>query len=282
LFALLFPGIAALGAQPLDIGLESGIEKLLVDTEKAEIGYNLRDANTNTYMFGTISGGIGRSFIYAADVGFDVFWLGTAQMLAGFNYRLFNLGVGVLLGLPKGSLTNPDLYDIGFAADIKFESEGEWILGGSFVVNVSGDESVVGNIDRQKFEVYGGFWLPHILFNVEAYQKEIIYTKNDALMVKSGMTGIYGSMEIFSKSSPFRINVGAGWVKVSMDYKEPAGWLGENKAEYLVVGGKFTLILGMGLGVYTRAELPIYDFTEVADDKMNIIFGIEWRIRDHD
>jgi hypothetical protein len=253
-----------LGAQPVDITLGGGIDSLSINTANLDGKYDLESTEFAIipFWFARAEGEIGKKFRFDLQYRQDPLWQSTLSGSVGTIYKLLDIGLGTQFGFHDFSsgdfsFENVETWNTGIITWFKVEDPGVFFVGFDYLLNLPSGYTGDGKSERHYLAAKGGFWLPHILVKGFYSRKEYAESKKEGLTISAGQEKFGADMEFFSKSSPFRLSVGAGSLKLSTDVEDSGGGSGNNDVTYMYISACLTLILDDILQFYVRGEVPL-------------------------
>ncbi|MDR3301460.1 MAG: hypothetical protein LBT01_02870 [Spirochaetaceae bacterium] len=262
-FLYLFP----LGAQPIDITVGGGIDNFAVDTKALDLSYNLKSEEFafHPFWYARVNGEFGKDFLFDVKYQQDPLWQSSFTGSFGVAYGVVNAGLGMQLGMhdyasDDFSFSKTHLWDAGLLGYFKLQLPGYFFIGTDFVADFWGEMSEEGRSSRPFWSVYIGCWLPHIHLTLSYFQKEYLETKADDLRVRAASKEIRGDIEIFSKSSPFRISFAGAWLTKTISFTEAAAATQEQTADYLYAEFGFSIALGRYARWFIKGGIPLEVF----------------------
>ncbi|MDR3324902.1 MAG: hypothetical protein LBS82_02790 [Spirochaetaceae bacterium] len=266
LSAFVFAAIALqplLHAQPIDVTIGGGLDNLAVDTQKLDGNYNLKSGafELRPAWSARINGEIGRNFLFDVTYRQDPFWQSSFSGMFGLIFGAVHAGLGVQIGMhdyASGDFSYEKMssWDTGLLGCFKLEYPGYFFVGTDFVADFWGDMSEEGRSSRPYLSVFGGFWLPYILITITYFQKEYVETKAAGVKARAALTKVGAELEFFSKSSPFRVSIGGGWLRQAISLSG-GGAARETFADYFNADLGFSLELGLYARWFVKGGIPL-------------------------
>jgi hypothetical protein len=264
LLPLLFLALIRLGAQPVDITVGGGIDNFGVDTKELDLNYNLKSDEfaLHPFWYARVNGEFGKDFLFDVEYRQDPLWQSSFTGSFGLTYGVVSAGLGMQLGMhdyASGdfSFDKTNLWDAGLLGYFKLQLPGYFFIGTDFIADFWGELSEAGRSSRPFWSVYAGCWLPHLHITLTYLQKEYLETKADDLRVRAANQEIRGDIEIFSKSSPFRISIAAAWIVKLVSFTQDGTMIREQNADYIYAEFGFSLALGRYAWWFIKGGLPL-------------------------
>ncbi|MDR1362986.1 MAG: hypothetical protein LBJ35_02925 [Spirochaetaceae bacterium] len=181
-----------------------------------------------------LKGDFAGMYNYNVSFGNDPIWRNMAGGDIGYYFGNVDIGLGFFTGVSDFTF---EYIDVGFSGRAGVEFPGVFLVNAGFASSLNKGTGIAGSASRQAFNAQAGFWLPNI-FIITNFQMKNYIEQTETSTVDTSSVRYSGSMELFSKNTPYRIRFSFGWQTLSRVVDE-SGVLGEANYNAFLAGFRF-------------------------------------------